>query len=183
MTQTYTPVCGSDDRCRLRMKPPGAQAGAVDGVWWPHTDDLTLEIPLLQEFCRTLGRIDRVAYSLFEWASAPAAVVHNDHRIKLDGYRFHTRHTLHVRYVNGTALRLLILPPQSAPDAAAAALSVAAQPRDETSVADLLNPHSAALAGYLARRAAEQNWEYEGGHTYETDAAQPAMRKWYDKRT
>jgi hypothetical protein len=30
---------------RLRLKPKAPQSGYVDGAWWPHSEDLTAELP------------------------------------------------------------------------------------------------------------------------------------------
>ena len=30
---------------RLRLKPKAPTSGYVDGAWWPHSDDLPIELP------------------------------------------------------------------------------------------------------------------------------------------
>ena len=57
---------------RLRLKPKAPHTGYVDGAWWPHSDDLTTELPdLLAVLSVRLGPIDRVLYKLTDWAKAP----------------------------------------------------------------------------------------------------------------
>jgi hypothetical protein len=57
---------------RLRLKPKAPPTGYVDGAWWPHGDDLPIELPDLLAVLRVrLGPIDRVIYNLTEWAKAP----------------------------------------------------------------------------------------------------------------
>ena len=58
---------------RLRLKPKAPHTGYVDGAWWPHSDDLTTELPdLLAVLSVRLGPMDRVLYKLTDWAKAPA---------------------------------------------------------------------------------------------------------------
>jgi len=58
---------------RLRLKPKAPHTGYVDGAWWPHSDDLTTELPdLLAVLSVRLEPIDRVLYKLTDWAKAPA---------------------------------------------------------------------------------------------------------------
>ena len=57
---------------RLRLKPKAPHTGYVDGAWWPHSDDLTTELPdLLAVLSVRLGPIDRVLFKLTDWAKAP----------------------------------------------------------------------------------------------------------------
>ncbi|EUA14764.1 hypothetical protein I546_0711 [Mycobacterium kansasii 732] len=43
------------------MKPKAPTTGYVDGAWWPHGDDLPIELPdLLAVLSVRLGPIDRV---------------------------------------------------------------------------------------------------------------------------
>jgi len=57
---------------RLRLKPEAPTTGYVDGAWWPHSRDLTAELPtLLPALTDRLGRIEHVTYSLTTWPPAP----------------------------------------------------------------------------------------------------------------
>jgi hypothetical protein len=58
----YTPPKNTP---RLRLKPKAPATGYVDGAWWPHSDDLPIELPdLLAVLSVRLGPIDRVIYKL-----------------------------------------------------------------------------------------------------------------------
>ena len=73
---------------RLRLKPKAPHSGYVDGAWWPHSDDLTTELPdLLAVLSVRLGRIDRVLYKLSDWAKAPTKLATGGRAVRLDGYR------------------------------------------------------------------------------------------------
>src|ERR1700757_2739131 len=80
---------------RLRLKPKAPRSGYVDGAWWPHTDDLTAELPdLLAVLSVRLGRIDRVLYKLNAWAKAPRKLVTGGRAVRLDGYRLQSINTI-----------------------------------------------------------------------------------------
>src|ERR1700689_81751 len=71
---------------RLRLKPKAPNTGYVDGAWWPHSDDLLIELPdLLAVLSVRPGPIDRVLYNLTEWASAPPKLPIDGHEARLAG--------------------------------------------------------------------------------------------------
>lgn len=73
---------------RLRLKPKAPESGYVDGAWWPHSEDLTAELPdLLSVLSVRLGPIDRVIYNVNEWANPPAKFATGGRTVRLDGYR------------------------------------------------------------------------------------------------
>src|SRR5947209_7688592 len=73
---------------RLRLKPKAPQSGYVDGAWWPHSADLTAELPdLLSVLSVRLGRIGRVTYNVNEWAKPPTKFVTGGRTVRLDAYR------------------------------------------------------------------------------------------------
>ena len=80
---------------RLWLKPKAPHSGYVDGAWWPHSDDLTTELPdLLAVLSVRLGRIDRVLYKLYDWAKAPARLATGGRAVRLDGYRLQPPNTV-----------------------------------------------------------------------------------------
>lgn len=98
---------------RLRLELDVGGPGAVDGCWWPHSRDLTWELPdLLAMLVPRLGPIHRVIYHLDEWATAPRRLDFGGQRIRLDGYRHRPARTLEVLAVSiGTRLTLQIVTP------------------------------------------------------------------------
>src|ERR1700761_457209 len=96
---------------RLRLKPKGSTAGNVDGAWWPHSDDLPVELPdLLAVLSIRLGRIDRVTYNLADWASAPDKFTTGEDMVGLRGYYQQPGNTVQVVGHNRTKLVLLVVP-------------------------------------------------------------------------
>lgn len=128
-------------RCtpRLRLKPKAPRTGYVDGAWWPHSDDLTTELPdLLAVLSVRLGAIDRLIYHLSEWAQAPAKLAAGGRLVRLDGYRRQPINTLEVLGLHRDKLLLLVIPPGTDPDHAHTAMMAAAAPNNASTVESLL---------------------------------------------
>lgn len=125
---------------RLRLKPKGPQSGYVDGAWWPHSADLTAELPdLLAVLSVRLGPISRVLYSLRgEWTVAPRKVIIGGRAVRLDGYRRQPVSTVEVHGVNRSSMVLLVVPPGAASDDAHDTLMAAAGPGNASAVESLL---------------------------------------------
>ena len=124
---------------RLRLKPKAPRSGYVDGAWWPHNDDLTAELPdLLAVLSVRLGPIDRVIYSLNEWAKAPKKLATDGRTVRLDGYRLQPVNTVEVLGLNRKKIVLLVVSPQADPDQAHAIMMTAAGPNNALTVNSLL---------------------------------------------
>ena len=124
---------------RLRLKPKAPRSGYVDGAWWPHNDDLTAELPdLLAVLSVRLGPIDRVIYSLNEWAKAPRKLATDGRTVRLDGYRLQPINTVEVLGLNREKIVLLVVSPHANPDQAHAIMMTAAGPNNALTVNSLL---------------------------------------------
>jgi Family of unknown function (DUF5994) len=125
---------------RLRLKPKAPQSGWVDGAWWPHSEDLTAELPdLLSVLSVRLGPIGRVIYNLNEWAKPPAKFAATGGRtVRLDGYRLQPVNTIEVLGFNRNKIVLLVVSPHADPDQAHAIMMTAAGPNNAATVESLL---------------------------------------------
>jgi hypothetical protein len=124
---------------RLRLKPKAPHSGNVDGAWWPHGEDLAVELPdLLAVLSVRLGPIDRVLFNLNEWAKPSARLTSGGRRVKLDGYRWQPANTIGLLGLNGHRIVLLVVPPNTEPDAAHEAMMTAAAPNNTSMVGKLL---------------------------------------------
>jgi Family of unknown function (DUF5994) len=124
---------------RLRLKPKAPQSGHVDGAWWPHSADLTAELPdLLAVLSVRLGPIARVIYNLNEWAKPPAKLATGGRTIRLDGYRRQPVNTVEVLGLNHNKIVLLTVSPHADPDQAHAIMMTAAGPDNALTVDSLL---------------------------------------------
>jgi hypothetical protein len=145
------------------LKPKAPQTGYVDGAWWPHSDDLTKELPdLLAVLSVRLGAIDRVRYHLSEWAKAPAKLA-TGHNVRLEGYRLQPINTLEVLGLNRNKIRLLVVPPHTNPDHAHTTMMAAAVPNNDSTVDGLLMTSARDRTARTQKDAMEERWASQGG--------------------
>ncbi|ETW24719.1 DUF5994 family protein [Mycobacterium gastri] len=122
---------------RLRLKPKAPTTGYVDGAWWPHSDDLPIELPdLLAVLSVRLGPIDRVTYHLAEWAEAPTKMRIGQRMVRLSGYHRQPANTVEVFGANQKIV-LLVVPHHTDPNRAHDYMMAAAT-RNNTSTTDWL---------------------------------------------
>lgn len=102
---------GPPDRApRLRLEPRGADAGYIDGVWWPRSDDLAAELPgLLTALTSRLGPARRVVYDRTSWSPTRARLVLGDRPVQLDAHSFELGNTLYVFGRGGGMIVLRVL--------------------------------------------------------------------------
>ncbi|MGH3525239.1 MAG: DUF5994 family protein [Mycobacterium sp.] len=125
---------------RLRLKPKAPTTGYVDGAWWPHSDDLPIELPdLLAVLSVRLGPIDRVTYNLTEWAKAPAKLLTGGRLVRLGGYYRQPVNTIEVLGVNRNKTVLLVVPARTDPDHAHDVMMAAATPNNASTIDCLLH--------------------------------------------
>ncbi|KRE25675.1 hypothetical protein ASG82_19310 [Mycobacterium sp. Soil538] len=135
---------GPDSTPRLRLKRKAPANGFVDGAWWPHSDDLSAELPdLLTVLSVRLGDIERVRYNRAEWLSAPAKLRFADQLVRLDGYDRHPAGTLGVQGARGGEMLLLVIPASTDADDAHAAMMATAASESASSIRALLASRAA----------------------------------------
>lgn len=150
---------------RLRVKPEAPHSGYVDGAWWPHSDDLTAELPdLLAVLSVRLGPIDRVVFKSGDWDKAPAKFATGGHLVHLDGYRLQPPNTMEVLGLDqSNRIVLLVVPPHTQPDRAHATMMAAAAPDDDSTVDGLLMISLRDRESRTQRAASQERWDSEGG--------------------
>ncbi|WP_428342395.1 DUF5994 family protein [Mycobacterium sp.] len=125
---------------RLRLKPKAPSTGHVDGAWWPHSDDLQIELPdLLAVLSVRLGPIDRVTYNFADWAAAPAKFLIGGETVRLSGYYQQQGNTLEVIGNNRSKLVLLVVPTRTEAEHAHEMMMSAATPKNASTVDGLLH--------------------------------------------
>lgn len=125
---------------RLRLKPKAPPSGYVDGAWWPHSDDLAVELPdLLAVLSVRLGPIDRVMYNLTEWANTPAKLPIGGRVIRLCGYYRQPLNTVELLGLNRSKIVLLVVPARTDPDRAHDIMMTAAAPSNAATIGRLLH--------------------------------------------
>ncbi|MCV7281752.1 hypothetical protein H7J88_19160 [Mycolicibacterium flavescens] len=137
------PHDGPDNTPRLRLKRKAPANGHVDGAWWPHSEDLPVELPdLLSVLSIRLGGVARVTYNLNEWTEAPRKMLVNERFVKLDGYQRQPANTIGVLDNLGNQLLLLVVPSRTDADLAHAITMAAAAPDNTSTVDSLLSTGS-----------------------------------------
>ena len=123
---------------RLRLKPAHRSAGFVQGGWWPLTDQLYIELRhLLEALSSRSGTIERVIYDENSWASASLRMEFRGHSVILEPSNT-SPNTLTVSGKKFGTLVLLVVPPDTDPTAAHAAVMTAADPDDASTAEELL---------------------------------------------
>ncbi len=123
---------------RLRLKPTHGSAGFVQGGWWPRTDQLHTELPLLlAALSSRSGTVDRVLYDEKSWASASLRMEFRGHSVILESSNT-SANTLTVIAKQFGTLVLLVVPPDADPPAAHTAVLTAADPDDVSTAEELL---------------------------------------------
>ena len=171
-----SPGTAEDPRGRVRlalMTRAAATRTTLDGAWWPHSHDLSLELPALVEELHRRGiRVTRVAYHREGWDPAPTRLTTDGRTVRLGWF---TRLDPHELSLTGDLIRprvdLLVLPPEAtAVDArqAFAAATTAGNDRSPTALlAGLASESLRPVSPPSPRRpadAATNAWESEGGH-------------------
>jgi hypothetical protein len=122
------------------LKPKAPSTGQVDGAWWPHSNDLAVELPdLLAVLSVRLGPIDHVTYNFADWAAAPATFPTGGDEVRLSGFYQQQNNTVEVIGVNRTKLVLLVVPSRTEPEHAHEILMSAATPKNASTVEGLLH--------------------------------------------
>jgi len=110
----------------------------MQGGWWPLTDQLYIELRhLLAALSSRSGTIERVTYDENSWASAALRMEFRGHSVILEPSNT-SPNTLTVSGEKFGTLVLLVVPPDTDPPAAHAAVMTAADPDDVSTAEELL---------------------------------------------
>lgn len=123
---------------RLRLAPvPGL--GALDGAWWPRSRDLEVELAdLVDHFPASAGRISRVIFSPPDWRTSPRKVMVARGYLKTGSFPGDDTHVVLLKLSSGKQLEVLVVPPDSAPEAARELMASAAGPTNRRTGQELL---------------------------------------------
>lgn len=144
MTTSNSPVrIPSTDTLRVVLAAPRKNR-PLDGGWWPHTRDLAAELAELVAGLPTeAGRAVRAVYSPPDWDTPPRRVPLARGYLKVGSFPRDDSHVIDLRMLDGTTLRLLVVPPTAHPAQARSALQAAAEPagtRTATSILATMAP-------------------------------------------
>ncbi|WP_338781446.1 DUF5994 family protein [Streptomyces sp. DG1A-41] len=179
-TISHPPTAEADDRFsssspRLSLAPVGPAPALLDGAWWPRSRDLVAELPSLTAVLDPLwGRITRVTVNPTHWPVVPRKVPVAGHVVKVGWFlpEQDPNELLLLSYHVGR-WNLLVIPPQTAPDAAARLMAAASDPLGTSTASWLMGEEARSRTLYEADRAVESVWDSEGGHEAGDATARP----------
>ncbi len=158
----------------------------LDGGWWPHSRDLAVELAqLLAGLPEETGRAVRAVYSPPDWDTPPRRVPLASGYLKVGSFPRDDSHLLDLRMLNGTTLRLLVVPPTADPQRARTALDAAAAEGDTGTVATILSamdppseeqPDQPSDDWDEAPSDPEEHWTDDGGAWWDPHPVSPSYR-------
>jgi hypothetical protein len=136
------------EQARLTLDPDLTRRGAVDGAWWPAGYDAGAELPALIAAVdqRLKRRVLRVGLHVDTWHNVPHSIAAPRRQVKVGWFRTIDPHVVNLIIPGIEHLNLLVIPPDTAPAAAAKALGMATRCRGRTRPGDTREParHDAA---------------------------------------
>jgi hypothetical protein len=149
---------------RLRLKPAHRTCGSVQGAWWPRTDQLHTELPLLlAALAPRMGYADRVIYDETSWAPATLRMAFRGRSILLEGSSTTSTNVVSLIGDGFGRLVLLVVPPYTNPTRAYTAVMTASKPDDVSTPDELLGIGPQQAQDRRLALLAQQRWESEGG--------------------
>ncbi|MFG3495795.1 DUF5994 family protein [Streptomyces sp. NPDC047928] len=122
----------------LRLQTTHSREGVLDGAWWPRSRDVTAELPaLIQVLTGHLGPITRVGLDTAAWEEVPTRVVVDDRVVHLDSFPLGDDTVLITRG-DSDHFALMVVPPDTTPDAARSAMARAVRADNVTQAAEIL---------------------------------------------
>ncbi|MEU2496398.1 DUF5994 family protein [Streptomyces sp. NPDC007883] len=107
----------------LRLETTHARQGILDGAWWPRSRDIGAELPsLIAALTEHLGPVDRVGLDSSAWEDLPTRLVIDDRVVHIESFPVGDDTVLITRG-DRDHFSLLVIPPDTAPDAARAAMA------------------------------------------------------------
>ncbi|MDV9189854.1 DUF5994 family protein [Streptomyces sp. SR27] len=122
----------------LRLQTTHSREGVLDGAWWPRSRDIATELPaLIRALTTHLGPVTRVGLDTDAWEEVPTRVVVDDRVVRLDSFPVGDDTVLITRGDNDH-FALLVVPPDTTPDAARDAMARAVDAGNVTQAAGIL---------------------------------------------
>lgn len=116
---------------RLQLKPDPPASAYLDGVWWPRSTRLAVELPgLVARLSDRLGQVILVAYHLDAWPETPPQVEIAGATVQLQGFTSHEPASVIVFGRDGHYVTLLVVPSDVSDDVARQELDAASLPAE-----------------------------------------------------
>ena len=155
-------------RLRLAEHP---ERGHLDGGWWPRSRDLAVELAdLVDHFPHRSGRIVRALVSPPDWDPAPSRIPVRRGNVEVGSPSCDT-HLIHLTTVDGTVLRVLVVPPGFTSDQGDEALLASATAGNAHAAKDLLEE----VTDHPDIDPTD-HWTDDGGSWWGSDRVAPSFR-------
>jgi hypothetical protein len=123
------------DTSRLALCGRAGIRNAIDGAWWPSTNDLAVALPdLLAVVGSWIGPIRRVVYDPRIWPGAPSRIVRGTLAIAVDPYRLVAYDTIYLMGTHSRDAVLFVVPPACSGDAAGRVLRAVTDSAEPVSI-------------------------------------------------
>lgn len=131
----------------LRLETTESREGVLDGAWWPSSHDIGAELPaLLSALTEHLGPVSRVGLDATAWEGIPTRIVVDDRVIHVDSFPVGDATVLITRGEKDL-FSLLVVPPDTSPEAAHAAMAQAVSAGNPSTAEQILVDTSGGSAG------------------------------------
>ncbi|MFF7216742.1 DUF5994 family protein [Streptomyces sp. NPDC008238] len=122
----------------LRLETTHAREGTLDGAWWPRTRDIAAELPsLITALTEHLGPVTRVGLDGNAWDELPTRIMVDDRVVHIDSFPVGDDTVLITRG-DRDHFSLMLVPPDTSPDAARTAMARAVQADNVTDATQIL---------------------------------------------
>ncbi|MFC9854761.1 DUF5994 family protein [Streptomyces prasinus] len=122
----------------LRLETTHAREGILDGAWWPGSRDIGAELPsLITALTEHLGPVTRVGLDRGAWDELPTRLVIDGRVVHIDSFPVGDG-TVLVTRGDRDHFSLLVVPPDTMPDAARAAMARAVRADNVTGAEQIL---------------------------------------------
>lgn len=129
---------GRPSAARLHLQPAPSRRTLLDGGWWPRTTDPTTELPqLIRALNQDHSPVRRVLLGPAGWDSHPLRISVAG-QVRFVWYAAQPPGLLFALRSNGDRVDLLVVPPDTHPVAARAAMALAAEPANTVHAPDIL---------------------------------------------
>ncbi|GAA0804655.1 DUF5994 family protein [Spirilliplanes yamanashiensis] len=151
---------------RLTLAPVRAGRAVLDGAWWPRSLDPGTELRgLVRALSVRYGPIRHLMLNSVTWDTRPRRLAIGDGAVVRVGWFASVDPAVVIATTHaGDQIDLLVVPPRTAPAAAAVAMAAAADPADLRRASAIL---AAMPAAPVPGDGADEQpvWDDEGGHT------------------
>ncbi|MFE0515179.1 DUF5994 family protein [Streptomyces sp. NPDC058964] len=122
----------------LRLETTHAREGVLDGAWWPRSRDISAELPsLISALTEHLGPVTRVGLDSSAWDELPTRVMVDGRVVHIDSFPVGDDTALITRG-DRDHFSLMLVPPDTSPDAARAAMARAVRADNVTGAKQIL---------------------------------------------